>query len=275
MTSSVKPALTLLALVSWSCSSANDTTVCAAGATQACVCPGGKAGAQACEKDGRSWGACYGCPSLADAGADGATGADARLDRSAAGCSKAADLLDAGACGTGKVCSIIDSSGKLGCAAPGTTAFHQPCTNLSSCVAGSGCLGMSSSALTCLPFCERGGADTCPKGSACSGTFKTAAGDIGLCLRSATCDIVTGTGCPSPQGCYVGDAKGNPVCVPAGKTILGGACGTSDQCLPGLVCSKSVCRQLCHDDGPCTSPNTCQGVGIAFSAAPTVGICMP
>jgi hypothetical protein len=276
MTRSMKHTLTLLVLGSVSCSD-NDATICTPGATQACVCPAGKTGAQACEMDGKSWGACYGCPSVdADAGADGPNGADAtpRLDGSA-GCAKAADLLDPDACGAGKACSIIDPGGKLGCAVPGTTGFHQPCANLSSCVAGSGCLGLSATSLTCLPFCERGGTDTCPKGSACTGTFKTSAGDIGLCMPNATCDIVTGAGCPGTQGCYVGDSKGNPVCVTAGKTTEGGSCTVSNNCIPGLVCSKSICRRLCHDDSPCTSPNTCQGVGVAFSAAPTVGICMP
>jgi len=276
MIASLKPALPLLALVSLSCSDSQGAAVCTPGATQACVCPGGKAGAQACEKDGMSWGVCYGCPSGGDAGADGGEVADAtpRVDGSAAGCTKADDLLDRDACGAGKACSIVDSDGKLGCATPGTTAFHQPCTDLSACVAGSGCLGLSSTSLTCLPFCARGVTDTCPKGSACTGTFKTVAGEIGLCMPSVTCDIVSGTGCSGTLGCYVGDSKGNPVCVAAGKTTEGGSCTISNNCIPGLVCSKLVCRKLCHDSSVCTSPATCQGVGIVFSAAPTVGICL-
>jgi hypothetical protein len=266
-------ALTMLAL--GACSSDGDP-VCTPGATQACVCPGGGAGAQACEKDGKSWGVCYGCPGDSDAGVDRGPARDVTTDRPpASGCTKASDLLNPDACGPGKACAIVDGGGALGCATPGSTAFHQPCTNQGECAAGSGCLGLSAGALTCLPFCDRGGADTCPKGSVCNGTFHTAAGDIGLCMLAATCDLVTGGGCHSGQGCYVGDAKGNPVCVTAGKTAEGGSCATSDQCLPGLVCSKSVCRKLCHDSGVCTSPATCKGVGLVFSAAPTVGICLP
>jgi hypothetical protein len=276
MKPSFKPGLTLLALASLSCSDDQEARVCDPGATQVCVCPGGATGAQVCEKDGMSWGVCNGCPSIdGGAGADGAVVADAKPSDGSGGCTTAADLLDPGACGAGKACSIVDSDGKLGCATPGTTAFHQPCADLSACVAGSGCLGLSSTSLTCLPFCERGGVDTCPTGSACTGTFQTVAGEIGLCLPAATCDIVTGTGCSGTLGCYVGDSKGNPVCVPAGTTTEGGSCATSDNCLPGLVCSKSVCRKLCHDNSVCTSPTTCQGVGVVFSAAPTVGICTP
>ncbi len=276
MRTSLLLALSLLALSS--CASEAGSTVCTPGATQACVCPGGASGAQACEKDGKSWGACYGCPgSGGDATVDAPPGADAAVRREggAKGCAKAEDLLDPDACGPGKACAIVDSSGKLGCAAPGAKTFHQPCSNLSECVAGSGCLGVSAGALSCLPFCARGGPETCPKGSVCNGTFATSAGSIGLCLLAAACDLVTGSGCPASQGCYVGDSKGNPVCVPAGKNAEGTSCATSDQCLPGLVCSKSVCRKLCHDSSVCTSPATCKGVGLAFSAAPTVGICLP
>jgi len=275
MTALFKPALPLLALLSLSCSDDQGATICDPGTTQPCACPGGAMGAQACEKDGKSWGVCYGCPSPDDAGADGVTIADAAPPDGPGGCTKAADLLDPGACGAGKACSIVGSDGTLGCAVPGTTAFHQPCSDLSACVAGSGCLGASMSSLTCLPFCERGGVDTCPAGSACTGVFQTLAGEIGLCMPKATCDIVTGTGCSGTLGCYVGDSDGNPVCVAAGTTTEGASCKVSNDCLPGLVCSKSVCRKLCHDSGVCTSPTTCQGVGIVFSAAPTVGICLP
>jgi len=38
--------------------------------TQPCFCPGGKSGAQTCEKDGKSWGACLGCGTAADGGPD-------------------------------------------------------------------------------------------------------------------------------------------------------------------------------------------------------------
>jgi len=86
---------------------------------------------------------------------------------------------------------------------------------------------------------------------------------------------VTGTGCSGTLGCYIGDTKGNPICLPPGSAKVGESCTTSDNCIPGLVCAKLVCRRLCHDDAVCVSPDTCKGKGIVFSAAPTVGICTP
>jgi hypothetical protein len=278
MIATLRPALLLLALASLSCGSDSKETICTPGATQVCVCPGGASGAQACDKDGKSWGTCYGCPSTKDSGAvaDAAPLADRRIDgTSSAGCTKAADLLDLKACGGGKSCGVIDSTGKLGCMTPGSTALLQPCSDTSACVAGSGCFGLSGSALSCLAFCQAGG-DPCAKGSACTGTFKTSGGTIGLCLATASCDIVTGIGCSGTNGCYIGDTAGNPVCVPAGTAVEGGTCSTADQCLPGLVCKLTICRQLCHTGTTCTNKSTtCQGVGVIFSAAPTVGICLP
>jgi hypothetical protein len=275
MTASFRLALVLLALVPLSCSDDEESMVCDPGATQPCACPGGATGAQECAEDGMSWGVCYGCPALdGGPGVDGAQVADGTPPDGPGGCTTAADLLDPAACGAGKACSIVASDGKLGCATPGTTAFFQPCADQSACVAGSGCFGASATSLTCLPFCDHGGDDTCPTGSACTATFQTVAGVIGLCMPSASCDIVSGTGCSGNLGCYVGDSSGNPVCVAPGATTEGGSCAVSNDCLPGLVCSKSVCRKLCHDSTVCTSPATCKGVGIVFSAAPTVGICM-
>lgn len=53
-----------------SCSSEDKT--CAPGATQACVCPSGRQGAQACSPDGTGWGTCT-CEGAPDAGADSVT----------------------------------------------------------------------------------------------------------------------------------------------------------------------------------------------------------
>lgn len=64
--------LFMIAILSgaYGCNSANSAQqICTPGGTQLCVCPGGGAGAQACNIDGKSWGQCQGCPgSLSDSG---------------------------------------------------------------------------------------------------------------------------------------------------------------------------------------------------------------
>lgn len=67
-------------------------TVCAPGKVEACACPGGGQGAQACAEDGASWGKCECAAGEVDAGADSASAqvdaADAGVSFDESGCER-------------------------------------------------------------------------------------------------------------------------------------------------------------------------------------------
>ncbi len=94
--------------------------------------------------------------------------------------------------------------------------------------------------------------------------------DDGRCADGQTCDPETGCDCPSDvvceptlartgcscparEECIASDRSRTTQCTSVGTVDVGQPCNLSTRaCLPGSVCSASLCRAMCDTDSDCT-----------------------
>jgi len=188
-----------IALLAVGCSDDADR-VCAAGATQICLCVGGGQGVQTCASDGQSWGPCQGCPSP-DGGQPVDGGVDLRRDgvQPDSGADAPVDAplpdippVDVGVgpdippvdVGVGSDVSMNDASAEAGCVSGST----QACYGGPAGTEGKG---------TCVA-----GTQTCTSGAwgACTGEVTPAAETCNN--KDDDCDGVTDNGLT--RSCYSG-----------------------------------------------------------------------
>ncbi len=237
----------------------SDQHVCAPGDTQACACPAGAQGAQACNTDGTAWEACLGCPDvggtggMAGAGTGGAggsvTGGTGGADGSpatggVAGMTGTGGLSAAG--GLGGAAGMMTGTGGLAGIGGMTGSGAVAGTAGTSGTAGSaGVAGMAGSSGT-------GGGTGSPCGSVPI---------EGVCLSASIvrrCSVPTGGGVPQ--------VVTNVCSLFEECTTIGGIAGCflkpSSSCQPDdSECATSTTLRLCDSNaqwtsiscpGPCT-----------------------
>ena len=72
-----------------------------------------------------------------------------------------------------------------------------------------------------------------------------------ICETDRDCDAGEVCGATHDHGPYI-----LPACLPAGETVLGGVCGTDDQCATGTCC-QGRCSECCAN--PCEGPGGAEG----------------
>jgi hypothetical protein len=234
----------------------------------ACVC--------ACDTTAACDSGCGCDPLCADAGVEAGSDAagDAALDGPAPTCATVDDLLNPDSCGAGMACDIVDFiAGKAGCRVAGTVGVYGECSvSTPPCVAGSTCLGFTSSNWKCDPFCNANSADPgCPGVGVCIPAVPVGASVVGVCMEPDDCDLASTSGCPSGYGCYLlDDAR---FCFQAGPSGAGASCTYINDCRAGYDCLNGECTRWCKDAAGCSGDTVCDGIGDT-SAQPDVGHCV-
>ncbi len=167
------------------------------------------------------------------------------------------------------------------------------CCALNSCDNGLVCVGaeetapgsgMCSTMGACRRYCC-GSSSDCAAGELCNGFGSGFAG--GICDTSDDCNLVTQTGCTSPDGCYP-DMGGTTQCVrpTAAMAAEGATCMFTNDCVPGTACftvtpmggmARSVCLRFCDvgdlaADCPMSGGMACQAAGDLPTGT---GVCPP
>lgn len=172
------------------------------------------------------------------------------------------DAFIAGSCPEGQACYL--SGGSMTCLKEGTKLKGEDCSGSSNdCAPG----------LTCLNYgIVKGCARMCSTDPNADASFKCAtlcgAGKFeqkdketktGICTEDVefpTCDPLD-SDCPAGAGCY--PSEGKWICLSAGKKEKFEACGTANDCQPGLTCQAAgkcytICDSSMHDNNPkCSS----------------------
>ena len=124
---------------------------------------------------------------------------------------------------------------------------------------------------------------TCSTDDDCEG-YVPASDGIRLGLGSVICDSqigcvqscnLTGGGCEAGYACRLRDANtSGGVCrlVKESPSVVGGACGTTDDCANGLACTGTICVQLC-DVNNSNCPISRQCVPAAGGLPVGIGTC--
>lgn len=152
-------------------------------------------------------------------------------------------------CPEGYSCKPLLDGGEVvrACIEPGTSALGELCSNVSHCISGYGCWGVTSNPTgegACTPYCHTDA--NCPPETHCLDGY--------ICFQA--CDPVTQQGCPSSLACIIGyshdDTVAGGVCAPFGTAQPGDAC-TGWECAAGSYCISGTCYRFCDlgaDDCP-------------------------
>ena len=285
-----------------------DEKECLPGATQACACAGGAKGAQTCQADGKSWGACGQCAGSADASPTRDSGApdqqvvtsDGGADDAACGgglsrCGKGCvdlkkDNANCGLCGTackgGEVCQA--GACVLSCQT-GLTNCSGTCVSLttdrfncgacgSKCKAGQVCnaancsLTCQSGLTNCSGACANLKQDTANCG-ACGGACQ--AGEL---CSAGKCALTCQSGLANCSGTCVNlktDRFNCGACTSqckAGQVCSTGSCALS--CQSGLTDCNSTCVNLQSDNGNCGACGTTCKAGEKCSTGKCALTCL-
>lgn len=193
-------------------------------------------------------------------GVDSGPGSDAGgTDAGGPACPESPCRLVAPQCGCpGDQGCYIDTSDQRACGARGPEREGQACSGPTACQAGLMCLGSGG---FCARFCDSD-ADCSGAGSICGVRLLDASGapipNVTLC--SISCDPLTGSGCPSGQGCAIlqeqsGAMRGFTICRAEGPGTAGSPCFTEEDCRTGHICADAgfgdECIQLCTSDFDC------------------------
>ncbi len=176
---------------------------------------------------------------------------------SLAGCSQGAGGAGGGSGGDGGS-GACDAESCDGC-----------CDENGTCQAGtaiSACGAEGAACATCTEACVAG---------ACMDTADSSCGAVAACSPGQQCSIYydaemhavhdcTAGGCDIfEQDCQAADETchyvgGVRTCAPAGDVSAGGACGSSDDCGPGMFCDPlGRCKRYCSDTNPCAAGYEC------------------
>ena len=181
-------------------------------------------------------------------------------------------------------CSLVPSEGAVvgSCAPNGDGDVGHPCTAVTDCAAGLGCVtsadGSAAGGGACRPYCCQD-VEVCPDKTFC--TPLPMADDavnaprltVPVCVPTTNCQLLDDTSCPAGQTCTIVRASGTTSCVAPGEGQLGGDC----PCAAGFVCAKLTgqCKKLCHlgqDEVDCPNGGTCQGGSQGYPDG--IGICV-
>ncbi len=241
----------LLLLVNSFVPACKEDQACTPGKSEACVGPGGCAGAQVCDPSGEQFAACV-CGSGGDGGADSADSwqIDSTVDT---GNDSTIDTGNDSTIDTGND-SIADTSTD---SIADTSTDSIVDTGMDSTIDSESDSSVDSSSPT-----DTGVATDADAGDA------------------APCDPVLQTGCGTGQKCIVvAPSSGDPAvntCVTAGSVAAGGACTTdpSDNCAAGLVCLNGECRKYCDEtvSTPCPANFFCDNYPIGTGS---MSACIP
>ncbi len=145
-------------------------------------------------------------------------------------------------CADDEQCSLIDTN--FACAAVGALPFGADCVEPSDCAEGLSCYGLlDEPSPTCRQMCDV--TNPCPVSWECTLELSFSAGfTISFCAPvPKPCDLWSQDCKASGQCILVGS---DTTCIPStGEGEKGSTCGSSTDCLKGLLCVGTLCVEPC------------------------------
>ncbi|MDX2022681.1 MAG: hypothetical protein SF187_20770 [Deltaproteobacteria bacterium] len=187
-------------------------------------------------------------------------------------------------CTTGQACvlsCLASGNAATMCVPAGQKQPGEVCTGNAECAPGSQCYNRGCGISVCRRYCTQDA--QCPMAGTCS-NFVSCPNEpaAGARLCSQPCDPrgAAQQGCVTGLRCFVlpGEVTDCECVTPQRVGVDGGACTTTGDCGPGLICVNTgvpVCRPICRLDQPttCQAGRSCQKLTNPDHAV--FGACVP